>query len=116
MQAAIFLYGNDVMMLTTRRLVLEKAGYTVFTAENVSNAMLVLMNHHIDLLVLCQSVDDDERRSILETAHTLQPEIKCASLSFDRDDIATDGVYSHRGLMNPTSLLAAIGQMLHKTT
>jgi hypothetical protein len=41
MQATIFLYGNDVTLLTTRRLVLEKAGYTVFTAENVSNAMLV---------------------------------------------------------------------------
>jgi DNA-binding NtrC family response regulator len=116
MQATIFLYGNDVMLLTTRRLVLEKAGYTVFTAENVSNAMLVLMNHHIDLLVLCQSVDDDERRSILETAHTLQPEIKCVSLSFDGDDIAMDGVYAHRGLMNPTSLLAAIGQKLQEKT
>jgi DNA-binding NtrC family response regulator len=115
MQGTIFIYGNDVMLVTTRRMIFEKAGYTVFTAENISDAMLLLINHPIDLLVLCQSVNDDECRSILETAHAVQPEIKCVSLSFNGGDIAMDGVSTYRGVMTPTSLLAAIGQMLQKT-
>jgi hypothetical protein len=114
MQGTIFVYGTDVMLLTTRRMIFEKAGYTVFTAESLSNAGLVLRNHHIDVLVLCQTLSDEERCAVLETAHTLQPEIKCAALSFDVRDGVTDGVYIHRGLNGPPSLLAAIGRMLQE--
>jgi hypothetical protein len=37
------------MLVATRRMIFEKAGYTVFTADSLSNAMLVLMNRHIDV-------------------------------------------------------------------
>ena len=116
MQGTIFVYGTDVMLLTTRRMIFEKAGYTVFTAESLSDAVLVLMNHHIDVLVLCQTLSDEERRAVLETAHTLQPEIKCAALSFDGRDIEMEGLETHRGLDGPPSLLAAIGRMLQEKT
>ena len=116
MHGFILVYGNDEMLVATRSLVLEKSGYTVFTAESVSNAMLVLMNHEIDLLVLCQSVDEYERRSILETARTLQPKVKCVSLSLGGNDNAMDGVYARQWSMNPPALLAAIGQILQEKT
>jgi DNA-binding response OmpR family regulator len=64
------------MLVTIRGLILEKAGYKVFTAQAFGNAMLVLMHHQIDACVLCQSLTDEERQSILETARTLRPEIK----------------------------------------
>ena len=44
MQATILISGNDAMLLTTRRMIFEQAGYTVFTTDSVSNARLVLMN------------------------------------------------------------------------
>jgi DNA-binding NtrC family response regulator len=116
MHGTILVYGNDEMLLSTRKIIFERAGYTVFTAASVPNAMLVLMNHEIDVLVLCQSVDDCERRSILETARTLQPKIKCVSLSLGGNDIAMDGVYNQHWSMNPPALLAAIGQMLLEKT
>jgi hypothetical protein len=116
MHGTIFIYGNDVMLLTTRRMIFEKAGYTVFTAESFSDSMLVLMNHQIDILVLCQTLSHEERRAILETAHTLQPKIKIAALSFDGADLVMDGVSVHRGLNGPPALLAAIGQMLQEKT
>jgi hypothetical protein len=116
MHGTIFLYGNDVMLLNTRRIIFEKAGYAVFIAESFSHAMLVLMNHQIDVLVLCQSVDDDQRSKVLEAAPTLQPEIRFAVLSFDGCDVVTDGVLIHRGLNGPPSLLTAIGRMLGQNT
>ena len=109
MQATILISGNDAMLLTTRRMIFEQPGYTVFTTDSVSNARLVLMNHQIDVLVLCQSLDDNDRASILRVAHLLQPEIKCASLSFDGREVAIDDAETHRGLSGPPSLLAAIG-------
>lgn len=55
------------------------------------------------------------RHAVLETAHTLQPEIKCAALSFDGRDVVTDGVRihrahrAHRALNGPPAPLAVIG-------
>jgi hypothetical protein len=103
------------MLLTTRRLIFDKAGCTVFKAESFANAMLVLMNHQVDVLPLCHSLDDDQRRKILEAAAMLQPEIKCASLSFNWCDVITDDEYIHGWLNEPPSLLAAIERMFEET-
>jgi DNA-binding response OmpR family regulator len=56
MSGIILVYGNEPMLVTTRGLILERAGYKVFTAQTFANAMLVLMHHPIDLCVLCQSL------------------------------------------------------------
>ena len=112
MHGTIFLYGNDVMLLSTRRIIFEKAGYAVFIAESFSHAMLVLMNHQIDVLVLCQTLSDHERSAVLETAHTLQPKIKYVSLSLG----GMNGVYTQQWSMNPPALLATIDQILQEKT
>jgi hypothetical protein len=116
MHGTILVYGNDEMLVAARRLIFEKADYKVFTADSLSSAMLVLMNHQIDVLVLCQTLSDEERGAVLETAPTLQPEIRFAVLSFDGHDVVTDGVLIHRGLDGPPSLLTAIGRMLGQKT
>ena len=111
MHTGILIYGNDEMLLTTRRMIFEKSDYTVFTANTLSNAALVLMSHQVDIFILCQSLRDEERHAALETAHTLQPEIKIAALSFDGRDIITGGVHVHDALNGPAALLAAVRQM-----
>jgi hypothetical protein len=112
MQGTILVYGNEEMLVTTRGLILEKAGYGVFTAHEFGNAMLVLMNHQIDVCVLCQSLTDEERRGILETAHALHPEIKCAVLDFEEREDPIEGVDLIRGLAGPSTLLNAVGKLL----
>ena len=112
MHGTILVYGNEPMLVTTRGLILEKVGYKVFTAQAFGNAMLVLMHHQIDACVLCQSLTDDERRGILETARALQPEIKCAVLDFAESVVAPDGVDLIRGLAGPSTLLSAVGKIL----
>jgi hypothetical protein len=98
MHGSILVYGNDEMLVTTRCLILEKADYRVFSAQTFGNAMLVLMNHQIDFVVLCQSLKDEERRGILETARALQPEIKCAGLDFEEREVKLNGVDLIQGL------------------
>jgi DNA-binding response OmpR family regulator len=100
------------MLVKTRGLILEKAGYKVFSAETFGNAMLVLMNHQIDVCVLCQSLTDEERRGILETTRALQPEIKCAVIDFDESEPSIEGVDLIRGLMGPSTLLNAVEKLL----
>jgi DNA-binding response OmpR family regulator len=108
----ILVYGNEPVLVTTRGLVLEKAGYQVFTAQAFGNAMLVLMHHQIDACVLCQSLTDEERRGILETARALQSEIRCAVLDFAESEVAIEGVDLIRGLVGPSSLLNTVGKLL----
>jgi DNA-binding NtrC family response regulator len=112
MQGNILVYGNDQMLVTTRGLILEKADYRVFTVQTFANAMLALMNHQIDIVVLCQSLKDEERSGILETAHALQPEIKCAVLDLEEREVKLHGVDLIQGLEGPTALLSAIGKLL----
>jgi DNA-binding response OmpR family regulator len=112
MQGTILIYGNDEILVMTRCLILGKAGYEVFTAQTFGNAMLVLMNQQIDIVVLCQTLKDEERRGILETAHTLQPETKCVVLEFGESEVAIDGVDLIRGLVGPSTLLNAVGKLL----
>jgi hypothetical protein len=76
----------------------------------------VLMTHQIDVLILCQTLSDEERVAVLETANALKPKTRCAALSFDGRDVVTDGVLIHRGLDGPPSLLTAIGRMLGQKT
>jgi hypothetical protein len=112
MQETILVYGNDEILVMTRCLILGRAGYEVFTAQTFSNAMLVLMNHQIDLCVLCQSLTDKERCGILETSHALQPESKCVVLDFGESEVAREGVDLIRGLVGPSTLLNAVGKLL----
>ena len=111
MHAAILIYGNDPMLVKTRGLVLERAGYEVFASTAFAGAMLTLMTEEVDVLLLCQSLADEERRGILETAHALQPEIKCAVLDLEESEAPIERVDLIRGLAGPTTLLTAVGRL-----
>jgi DNA-binding response OmpR family regulator len=112
MHGKIFVYGNDEMLVMTRRMILEKMGYCVYTAVNFSNALFVLMNHEINVLVLCQSLKDED---ILERARALQPEMKCVAVECEELP-GLEGVDIVRGPLGPKSLLYTIGSLLVQET
>jgi hypothetical protein len=115
MRPKILAYGSDPILLATRRLVLEKAGYRVFTTLEFSDAMLVLLNQQINVLLLCHSLHDDERRGILETAHAITQDVKCIILQYDGLAVPVEDAEVVEGLEGPTTLLRAIGKLLaHK--
>ena len=100
----------------TRGLILEKAGYAVLASMNFEGAMLTLMTQQIDVLLLCQSLADEQRCGILETGHALQPEIRCAVLDSIERRETMEGVDLIRGLEGPSVLLNAVGRMLTQKT
>src|ERR1700679_949860 len=112
MHGAILVYGNDEILVMTRTHILGKAGYEVFTAQTFGNAMLVLMNQRIDMVLLCQTLKDAERRGIWETAHALQPEIKCLVLDCGPSEVAIDGADLIRGFVEPSTLVYTVGKLM----
>ena len=116
MLGTILVYGNDEILVLTRSLILGRAGYEVFTAQTFNNAKLVLMNHQIDLCILCHSLKAEERRGIFETAHALQPEIKCVVLDSEEGETPIEGADVIGGLVVPSILLNAVGKILTQKT
>jgi len=76
----ILVYGNESLSVMTPGLILERAGYKVFTATKFAFALLAVVNERIDVLLLCQCLSDEERRGIVETARAVKPEIECVHL------------------------------------
>jgi hypothetical protein len=112
MRPKILAYGNDPILLATRRLVLENAGYRVFTTLEFSDAILVLLNQQIDVLLLCHSLRDDERRGVLETARAITEDVKCVILHYDGLAVPVEDAEVVEGLEGPSTLLSAIGKLL----
>jgi hypothetical protein len=112
MNGTILVYGNEPTLVRTRGLILEKTGYKVLTSTAFANAMLTLVTQQVDVLLLCPSLTDEERRGIWETALALQPEIKCVVLDFAESEETIEGVDLIRGLAGPSALLNAVGRML----
>ena len=112
MSGTILIYGNEPLLVETRRLILEQAGYEVYATMEFQNAMRILADQAVDLLLLGQSLREDERRGMIETASAMSPEIKCIALGSE-DQIGTpDRAEVVDGRKGPAHLLEAIGKIL----
>lgn len=58
--SAVLLYGHDEMLLLTRKLVLERAGYQVSVAQELRQVSRLLDREHVDLIVFCYSLSRTE--------------------------------------------------------
>jgi DNA-binding NtrC family response regulator len=56
----VLLYGHDEMLLLTRSLVFQQAGYRVNTARELQESSPLLGKGHVDLVVLCYTLSHAE--------------------------------------------------------
>jgi DNA-binding response OmpR family regulator len=78
----ILVYGNDETLLLTRRLVLEREGYRVFTTMKFGEAIELTMTQRLDVLILCQSLSVEERNGVLATVHGTGSSLKSLILGY----------------------------------
>ncbi len=79
--ACILVYGSDDVLLGTRTMVLEKAGYKVFSARETSDLQEILLGRSISLLVLCHSLSSEKCEAAIEFAESRHPVIRCLVLT-----------------------------------
>ena len=63
--------GHDVLLLTTRELILRRDGFRVSNATSLSDALRTLARENVDLLLLCHTLNEHELRDIFAIVHTL---------------------------------------------
>lgn len=72
--------GHDALLLTTRELILKQDGFRVFNASDPIEAVRILSQKKIDLVLLCHTLSEHEFRAILANARLLPDAPKVLSL------------------------------------
>jgi DNA-binding response OmpR family regulator len=99
----ILLSGNDFRLLATRAAVLEKTGASVVACCDASEALYVLEQEKISLVVLCHSLRDDEANTIAEKVREHNYQTKTLMLVLDRyrDGLNGGGKFDATSLPDP---------------
>jgi DNA-binding NtrC family response regulator len=113
MAASILVYGHDPLLLETRRIILERAGFAVHTTTKFEEFKATACTRAFDLLVLGSSISPDEVDRILPMIHQCVPFSKVLVLANgalppplnSRDEVLS-------ALAGPNALIDQIGKML----
>jgi DNA-binding response OmpR family regulator len=62
---AVLVYGSDEILVGTRTMLLENAGFRVLSATNYADAEAIIRSGGVALVVLCHSLNRDDREAIL---------------------------------------------------
>lgn len=102
--------GYDPVLLGTRRLLLQSAGYIVESSGSVENAIYRFRTGDFDLVVLCHSMPEQERRRLLHLIRdygSATPVIFISSAEPSPDGFSDLSIENH-----PAALLDAVRAML----
>jgi hypothetical protein len=72
----ILVFGNDITLLETRRLVLERGGYQIYIAADLQAVENIATSEPLALLVLCHTLTPAEGQAAIATTLALRPEVK----------------------------------------
>ena len=77
----ILVYGSDELLLGTRTMVLENAGFQVFSAIGSDDAKSIMKSGKIGLVVLCHSLSEQQCEAALDFAKRQQPPLETLVLT-----------------------------------
>ncbi len=80
----VLIYGHDPLLLRTRLRILEQAGYTVWTADVLGEVGSIITTNEVGLLIVCQTLSDEEGEAAITLAHHIRPEMKTLVMSLTR--------------------------------
>ena len=110
----ILIYGYDIDLLHTRRLVLQQAGFNVDVLTRLKDVEEIAATHEADLLILCHSLSPDECKKALKLAHSRQRALKCLVL-VTRAPVCRlgEGDELLSSFDGPGALVSAVTKLLH---
>lgn len=119
---SILVYGRDPQLLETRQWVLERAGYRVSTATELSDIAQLVPLDQICLLILCHTLSMEECGRAIALVHTRWPQVEtvvliagqtgCRPVSSSEVVDAMEGPVK---LLNAVAKLVSSGPAMHFT-
>jgi DNA-binding NtrC family response regulator len=77
---SVLVFGRDFQLVHTRSLILQRAGYTVWTASTLDEIKGLLPHPAMDVMVLCHTLSTEECDKALEVTHERWPQIQTIAL------------------------------------
>jgi DNA-binding response OmpR family regulator len=77
----ILVYGSDELLLGTRTMVLENAGFQVFSAISSDGAESIMKSGEVALVVLCHSLSEQQCEAALDFAKRQRPALNTLVLT-----------------------------------
>ena len=105
--------GTDSDLLCTRNMVLQKAGYTVAAATDLTFAIELLRRVWFDLVILCHAIPREKREGAVKTIKQVQPSASVIALRAGTEGLHAPvdaTIESH----NPETLLRSIADVLNR--
>ena len=73
--------GYDPILMPVRSMLLHQAGYEVVEARSLGEALKRIKTGNFDLLLICHSVDEDERDLMIEASRLSLPPVPVLCLT-----------------------------------
>lgn len=107
----ILCIGDDPVLLYSRRLVLETAGYSVESARGVLGTIEQVLLRRFDLVLLCHSITDEVVGHIVEASTRIAPQTPLLQVT-PLDNPFRNQAYPALVSAVPAALLSAIAGQL----
>jgi DNA-binding response OmpR family regulator len=79
--ATVLSVGCDRLLMKIRTLVLRKAGYRVFEAYCVRDALVLAASWQLDLVLICHTVTEREQKELIGVMDILRPGLPVLCIS-----------------------------------
>jgi two-component system response regulator CpxR len=109
-RVTILCVDDDEMALLVRKMVLESAGYVVFTAASSSQGLEIFKEHHADLVITDHCLDLGKTRDLAGELRKLSPTVPIMTLSGSTqrsERLQPPDYYLHK-LEGPNKMIAKV--------
>ncbi len=110
-RARILSIGDDSILLYSRRLILETAGYSVESARGDVAAVEEPLSRRFDLILLCHSIPDEVVGHIAEASTRISPQTLLLQIT-PLDNAVANGAHPALVSADPAALLSAVASQL----
>jgi DNA-binding response OmpR family regulator len=114
--SAILLYGHDELLLWTRRLVFEWAGYEVSVAQELQQVSQLLDREDVGLIVLCYSLSRAECAELIAASRSEVPTLlitECGEMGNRDCDVKEVADAWFDSILGPEALVRKVDAILH---
>lgn len=108
MKSSVIICGNDATLLATRRMLLERAGFTIQTALGVS----AMQASNGEPLILCHSLSESEQLVAIQAVRADWPTAKILVLGGDVREDVSRGCESLGAYEAPVALIEKTRQLV----
>ncbi|HEX4156156.1 MAG TPA: hypothetical protein VHY48_11130 [Acidobacteriaceae bacterium] len=113
MLSSVLIFGHDTTLLGTRALILGRDGFQVLTTTDAAETNHILARQSVDLLILCHTLSEQERRTALALARAAHPPLRALALVANATRYTAEGPeVTLSTLDGPRTFLAAVHELI----